>query len=46
MLGPKLQRHLFAGLASLLMSAVFVGSTIMPMSADQSNANAEMSIHA
>lgn len=47
MLGPKFQRHMFAGVASILMSALFVGSTVLPADAfNSNNANAEQSIYA
>jgi hypothetical protein len=47
MLGPKFQRHMFAGVASILMSALFVGSTVLPADAfNNSNAQVEQSIYA
>ena len=45
MLGPKLQRQMFAGLASILMSALFVGSTVLPTDA-LFGAKVEQSIYA
>lgn len=45
MLGPKFQRQMFAGVASILMSALFVGSTILPTDALVANP-VEQSIYA
>ena len=46
MLGPKFQRQMFAGLASILMSALFVGSTVLPTDAIDNGHQAEQSIYA
>ena len=46
MLGPKFQRQMFAGLASILMSALFVGSTVLPTDAIDHGPKAEQSIYA
>ena len=46
MLGPKFQRQMFAGLASILMSALFVGSTVLPADAVMGGDQVEQSIYA
>ena len=46
MLGPKFQRQMFAGLASILMSALFVGSTVLPTDTIMNGDQVEKSIYA
>ncbi|MBW0145652.1 hypothetical protein [Sphingomicrobium clamense] len=46
MLGPNFQRQIFAGIASILMSALFVGSTVLPTDAIMGGDQVEKSIYA
>ena len=46
MLGPKFQRQMFAGFASVLLSALFVGSTVLPTDAIFGADAVEQSIYA